>query len=89
MENTTKKYNWNDVVLSIGGTEIPIKSIELSSDLPFSGAKYEGTITYLPDDYKRMVPATMKLSNYQKKKAWKKFNKIFGINTDVINKKKK
>lgn len=80
MEN--KNFYWKDVKLTIMGEEIDIKPIEYNPDS--MSMEFEGTINITRDELESLMPIPAlkkehKLTNYQRKKQWKKFCKIFNI----------
>lgn len=81
MEN--KQFYWKDVKIILMGTEIDCKPIEY---IPGKNSmEFEGSINITRNEIEALlnqnkeVKKPKKISNYQRKKAWKKFCKIFNI----------
>lgn len=75
MEN--KIFNWKDVEISILGQTYKPKPIEFVNEI--NSTKFEANITIIEDTHDILIKELKirKISNFQKKKFWKKYYKIF------------
>lgn len=81
--------DWKDLKLNILGKDIDIKPIEYIDDNKKNALAIEfvGNINILEDEFmslKKYLPKAKKLSNFQRKKMWKKFYRTFGLTEEQI-----
>lgn len=73
-------FGWKDVEVSILGNKVKTNSMEYIQGTISN--KFEGNITIVVDELDSLLKNKIKvkkLSNFQRKKAWKNFCKTFNI----------